>query len=200
MSRCACGCAAELGRLRDTVAGLQRTLKEVQSLVRARPAQVATPTRAEYDEVLAELPGSVVGLVPAGARVLVVSRGDDRLLALDGCVAGHFPQAADGSYAGHHPHDSETAVAELERMRADGWRYLVFPVTALWWLDHYAGLRRHLETTGRLLLRREGLGLVYGLSLLPGPRPGPHDPDDVTGELAVPEPAAPEPAAQELSA
>jgi len=109
--------------------------------------------------------------VPAGARVLVVSRGDDRLLALEGREAGHFPQAADGTYAGHHPHDSDAAVAELDRMRADGWRYLVFPITALWWLDHYAELRRHLETTGRLLLRRDGLGLVYGLSPLSGPTP-----------------------------
>ena len=169
MSRCRCACAGELAVLRDAVADLSRTLKEVQSLVRARPAPVATPTRAEYDTVLAQLPGVVAGLVPSGARVLVVSRGDDRLLALDGPTAGHFPQAADGTYAGHHPHDSDAAIAEVERMRADGWRYLVFPITALWWLDHYAELRRHLETTGRLLLRRDGLGLVYGLSPLPDP-------------------------------
>ena len=171
MTRCRCACAGEVAVLRDAVADLSRTLKEVQSLVRARPAPLATPSRAEYDAVLAELPGTVVGLVPAGARVLVVSRGDDRLLALDGREGGHFPQAADGTYAGHHPHDSEAAVAEVERMRAAGWRYLVFPITALWWLDHYADLRRHLETTGRLLLRRDGLGLVYGLSPLSGPTP-----------------------------
>ena len=166
MTRCRCACAGEVAVLRDAVADLSRTLKEVQSLVRARPAPASTPSRAEYDAVLAELPGAVVGLVPAGARVLVVSRGDDRLLALDGREGGHFPQAADGTYAGHHPPDSEAAVAEVERMRAAGWRYLVFPITALWWLDHYAELRRHLETTGRLLLRRDGLGLVYGLSPL----------------------------------
>ena len=164
MSRCRCACAGEVALLRDTVADLSRTLKEVQSLVRARSAPVSTPTRAEYDAVLASLPATVVALVPAAARVLVVSRGDDRLLALEGREGGHFPQAADGAYAGHHPHDSEAAIAELERMRAAGWRYLVFPITALWWLDHYAGLRRHLETTGRLLLRRDGLGLVYGLA------------------------------------
>ncbi len=164
MSRCRCGCAPEIAVLRDELASLQRTLKEVQSLVRTRPPQAQTPTRAEYDAVLAELPSTVLSLVPVGARVLVVSRGDDRLLALDGRTGGHFPQADDGTYAGHHPHDSDAAVAELERMRAQGWRYLVFPITALWWLDHYAGLRRHLETTGRLLLHRDGLGLVYGLA------------------------------------
>jgi hypothetical protein len=136
----------------------------VQSLLRldaVRPAP--TPSRAEYDEVLHGLPVAVAGLVPAGGRVLVVSRGDDRLLALGERTGGHFPQAADGSYAGHHPHDSDAAVAELDRLRALGWGYLAFPSTALWWLDHYAGLRRHLETTGRLLLRRDGLGVLYGL-------------------------------------
>ena len=170
MSRC--DCSGELAVLRDSVADLARTLKEVQSLLRARPAPLATPTRAEYDAVLADLPGAVVALVPAGSRVLVVSRGDDRLLELQERVAGHFPQAADGTYAGHHPHDGASAVAELERLRAEGWRYLVLPVTAMWWLDHYVELRSHLETTGRLLLRRDGLGVVYGLSpLRPSPEP-----------------------------
>ena len=149
-ARCSCACSPELRLLRDTVADLQRGLREVQSLLRERTAvPPTTPTRQQYDAVLAQLPGAVAGLVPAGARVLVVTRGDDRLLALDGRTGGHFPQAADGAYAGHHPLDSAQAIDELERMRAAGWRYLVFPVTALWWLDHYAELRRHLETTGR---------------------------------------------------
>lgn len=165
MSTCRCACAGELQQLRGTVAQLELTLREVQSLLRApAPRPAATPTRDDYDRVLADLPALVCGLVPPGGRVLVVSRGDDRLVALDGRTGGHFPQSAEGAYAGHHPHDSDSAVAEVERLRADGWRYLVFPLTALWWLDHYAGLRRHLETTGRLLLRSDGLGVVYGLS------------------------------------
>jgi hypothetical protein len=169
-SRCSCACAPELALLGDTVAGLQRTVREMQSLLRDRvAAPSATPTRQQYDAVLEQLPSAVAELVPAGSRVLVVTRGDDRLLALDGRTGGHFPQTVDGAYAGHHPLDSAQAIDELERMRAAGWRYLVFPVTALWWLDHYAELRRHLETTGRLLLRSEGLGLLYGL--LPPPDP-----------------------------
>lgn len=163
-SRCSCACSPELAHLRDTVAGLQRTVREMSSLLRDRVATpLSTPTRVQYDAVLQRLPALVVELVPAGSRVLVVTRGDDRLLALDGRTGGHFPQAADGAYAGHHPLDSAQAIAELERMRAAGWRYLVFPVTALWWLDHYGELRRHLETTGRLLLRSEGVGVIYGL-------------------------------------
>jgi hypothetical protein len=145
-------------------------VRELQSLLRDRvAAPAATPTRRQYDDVLQQLPAAVAELVPAGSQVLVVTRGDDRLLALDGRTGGHFPQTVDGAYAGHHPLDSAHAIDELERMRAAGWRYLVFPVTALWWLDHYAELRRHLETTGRLLLRSDGLGVVYGL--LPPPEP-----------------------------
>jgi hypothetical protein len=169
-SRCSCACSADLALLRDTVAGLQRTVREMQSLLRDRvAAPLATPTRRQYDAVLEQLPATVAELVPTGSRILVVTRGDDRLLAFDGRTGGHFPQTVDGAYAGHHPLDSAQAIEELERMRAAGWLYLVFPVTALWWLDHYAELRRHLETTGRLLLRSEGLGVLYGL--LPTPDP-----------------------------
>jgi len=190
--RCGCACSAELGLLRDTVADLQRGLREVQSLLRERTAApAATPTRRQYDAVLEQLPAAVAGLVPADARVLVVTRGDDRLLALDGRTGGHFPQASDGAYAGHHPFDSAHAIDELERMRAAGWRYLVFPVTALWWLDHYAGLRRHLETTGRLLLRADGLGVVYGLLAPPGPEAT--APAGTPATTASTTPSAPEP-------
>ena len=170
-SRCSCACAPELARLGDTVAGLQRTVRELSSLLRDRgPASMSTPTRVQYDAVLQQLPAAVTELVPAGSHVLVVTRGDDRLLALDGRTGGHFPQTVDGAYAGHHPLDSTQAIDDLERMRSAGWRYLVFPVTALWWLDHYGELRRHLETTGRLLLRSEGVGVIYGL-LPPGNTP-----------------------------
>lgn len=176
--------AAELAALRaqvaelDTaltaqVAELDTALREVLSLLRLPvdvPARRADPARrrpADYAVLVSRLHSAVTELVPPGSGVLVVSRGDDDLLALDGRPAGHFPQADGGGYAGYHPKDSDSAVAELERLRAQGWRYLVFPATALWWLDHYAGLRRHLETTDRLLLRQDGVGLVYGLTPLP---------------------------------
>jgi hypothetical protein len=163
-SRCGCACSSELALLGDTVAGLQRTVRELSSMLRDRvPTPMSTPSRVQYDEVLERLPAAVTELVPAGSHVLVVTRGDDRLLSLDGRTGGHFPQNVDGAYAGYHPLDSAQAIDDLERMRAAGWRYLVFPVTALWWLDHYGELRRHLETTGRLLLRSEGVGVIYGL-------------------------------------
>ena len=55
--RCSCACSQELGLLRDTVADLQRSLREVQSLLRERTAApAATPTRRQYDAVLEQLP------------------------------------------------------------------------------------------------------------------------------------------------
>ena len=48
-------------------------------------------------------------------------------------------------YAGHHPEDSAAAIGALEAARARGATWLVFPGTAFWWLDHYAGFRDHLE-------------------------------------------------------
>ena len=182
-ARSACVCSAELVALRAAVADLELGIRECLSLLRVGPRSaepaaslVASdfPSQrqpAQYQHLVDRLTAAVVDLVPTGSGVLVVSRGDDRLLSLDGRPAGHFPQTNAGQYAGHHPDDSATAIAELDRLVTAGWRYLVFPSTALWWLDHYSGLRRHLETTGRLLLRQDGLGVVYGLSACPDTDP-----------------------------
>jgi GT2 family glycosyltransferase len=94
----------------------------------------------------------VTGATPTGAGVLVVSRGDDTLLDLPGRRAAHFPQANGGGYAGHHPGDSGEAIACLQELRARSFDYLVLPRTGFWWLDHYDGLRRHLEREARLLV------------------------------------------------
>jgi GT2 family glycosyltransferase len=89
---------------------------------------------------------------PTGAGVLVVSRGDETLLDLPGRRAGHFPQADGGGYAGHHPGDSGEAIMRLEELRARSFEYLVLPRTGFWWLEHYDGLRRHLEKEARLVV------------------------------------------------
>ena len=84
-------------------------------------------------------------LIPSGATVLVAGKGDEALLRLDGRTAWHFPMAEDGRYAGFHPAGDTAAIAQLEALRARGADHLLLPKTTLWWLDHYEGLRRHLE-------------------------------------------------------
>jgi hypothetical protein len=96
-------------------------------------------------EVVDEVRAFVAREIPAGARVLVVSRGDEEIVAFPGHVGGHFPQVAGGEYAGHHPADSAEAIAHLAAQREAGAEYLVIPATSGWWLDHYAELARHLD-------------------------------------------------------
>jgi hypothetical protein len=100
--------------------------------------------------------------VPAGESVIVVSGGDDELLALGGRRAVHFPQNANGTHAGYHPASSEDAVAELERLRSAGAGYLLLPNAAFWWLDHYTGLADTLDASGEIVARDDHC-LVFAL-------------------------------------
>jgi GT2 family glycosyltransferase len=101
--------------------------------------------------------------LPPDAKVLVVSRGDEELLELDGRQAWHFPQSAEGVYAGHHPSDTSEAITGLESMRERGAQYLLFPETGLWWLDHYEGLREYLESRYRLVARQDDTCVIFAL-------------------------------------
>ena len=108
--------------------------------------------------------------VPAGERVLVVTRGDDALLAVGDAVGMHFPQADDGSWLGYNPATGGEAVAHLELLREGGARYFVLPTWALWWLDYYDELHRYLDSACSLVAFDEVGGLVFLLE-----RPGPTD-------------------------
>ena len=118
---------------------------------------------AEYARVLIRVRALVRSVVPLDATVLVVSRGDDDLLDLDGRAAWHFPQDHDGRWAGYHPRDSSAAITDLDALRARGADHLLLPATALWWLDHYVELRQWLERHARLNVRRDDACLIYAL-------------------------------------
>ena len=84
--------------------------------------------------------------IPPKATVLVVSKGDDSLFLPDGRRYRHFPQDDQGGYAGYYPADDAEAICQLDAVQArDGAAFLLFPRTSRWWLDHYIGLRDHLE-------------------------------------------------------
>jgi hypothetical protein len=70
-----------------------------------------------------------------------------------------------GEYCGP-PEDDETAIREFERLRQAGARFMVFAWPAFWWLEHYAGLRRHLQTRFRCVLKDEHF-TVYDLQAGP---------------------------------
>jgi predicted O-methyltransferase YrrM len=101
--------------------------------------------------------------VPAASHILVVSKGDPTLVDLRGLRAGHFPQRGDGVYAGYYPKTSQAAIEHLESLREQGARFVAFPPTACWWLDHYADFGEHLATHHRLAARDDTLGVLFAL-------------------------------------
>jgi glycosyltransferase involved in cell wall biosynthesis len=106
----------------------------------------ASQARPEaYQQLVSKIGQIVTTTLPAAARVLVVSRGDDKLLALEGRRAEHFPQVRAGLYAGHHPATGADAVRHLEELRTRGHEYLLFPATSFWWLEYYTELKQHLD-------------------------------------------------------
>jgi hypothetical protein len=140
-----------------------------------KPKARAAPARApeqDYARLVERVKSAVRDAVPAGASVLVVSKGDEGLLKLDGRRAGHFPQTENGEYAGHHPANDDAAVAHLDALRAKGAQYLVIPATSVWWLEHYDGFRRHLERTAAVTVCRPDTCIVFALAAQAGdPRP-----------------------------
>lgn len=116
-----------------------------------------------YAELTERIRALVAARLPQEATVLVVSRGDERLLDLAGRRAWHFPQEADGVYAGHHPGSGAEAVAQLEALRARGGSHLLFPQTGLWWLEHYGELTAHLERSARAVVRERDTCVIYEL-------------------------------------
>ena len=114
----------------------------------------AAPTAPaiDYQELASRLRSIVSQTLPPEATVIVVNKGDDRLLELDGRKGWHFPQTARGTYVGYHPADSRAAIAHLEILRVCGGEYLLFPNVAFWWLDYYRDFRSHLDA------RPTGLG------------------------------------------
>ncbi len=115
-----------------------------------------------YMELLVRMRG-VVETLPDCARVLVASRGDDRLCVFPGRVAGHFPQMPDGTYAGSYPADDAGAIRHLEDLSARGWTHLALPNPARWWLDHYPLMTHHLEGYG-VVLDDPAAGIVFRIS------------------------------------
>jgi GT2 family glycosyltransferase len=118
-----------------------------------------------YRQLVERVRELVDSTLPPDATVIVVSKGDDELLDLGVRRRGwHFPQSADGNYAGHYPAGSAEAIAQLEDLRSRGGEYLLFPHTALWWLEHYGGFRQHLEDSCRVVAQRGEVGLIVGLA------------------------------------
>jgi methyltransferase family protein/glycosyl transferase family 2 len=56
---------------------------------------------------------------------------------------------------GGHPVDDDHAIRDLESLRERGAGFIVFLWPGFWWLEHYAGLARHLRTSYRYVLEND---------------------------------------------
>ena len=121
-------------------------------------------TRFQYELLVLRVRTTVEAALPPGAVALVVSKGDERLVSFNGRTGWHFLRNDKGLYAGHHPADSAAAIKALQQLRAAGAAYLVFPQVALWWLDHYTGLRDHLDRHARVVVRDDRTAVIYAFN------------------------------------
>lgn len=134
----------------------------------------------DYDALIRRVRQEVRRLVPEGATLAVLSRGDERLLSVDPVAAWHFPRQPDGTYAGHYPADGAEAVRQLRTVQRLGADHFLVPAPAFWWLDHYEELRRFLERPGAVVARSRDL-ILYRLEQRNG-----GDPADVADRAADP--------------
>jgi hypothetical protein len=142
---------------RERVVQLTGELDELRSRTEALRVQLWRR------QVIEEVQAFVAGTLPAGADVLIISRGDEEIVDLPGHRGGHFPQTGEGTYAGFHPADSSEAIAHLEELRRDGAQFLVVPATASWWLEHYRAFAEHLERRHARIAESEDHYVVFAL-------------------------------------
>jgi len=142
------------------LAALRREASE-----RGEPSgELGISTAEAYARMIERIRELVAAALPADARVVVVSKGDNELLRLGGRDSAHFPQTEAGVYLGHHPADSGAVIAHLETQRRRGADYLLLPSTSLWWLEYYGDFSDHLDRTGTLVVERADTCRVYALS------------------------------------
>jgi hypothetical protein len=83
-------------------------------------------------------------IAPRHALAIVADGGDPTCLYYSKRKGWHFLNDFGGP-----PKNSQQAITELEKLRRQGGRYLVFPRYTVWWLDHYKDFRSHLDSRYR---------------------------------------------------
>lgn len=104
----------------------------------------------------------VCSLLPEEEVVLVMSEGDDSLLAL-GRPAWHFPHDAEGMHLPLEADADGYVVTQLETLSRNGTRYLLVPVAMLWTLSRRPALAAYLGGDCRRLALRDRVCALYEL-------------------------------------
>ena len=92
----------------------------------------------------------VTEVVPSGSTLVLIDGDQIGSGSFEGYQVVPYVER-NGEYWGA-PSDDETAVRELERLREAGAGFVVVGWPAFSWLEHYSGLREHLQSSYRCIL------------------------------------------------
>ncbi len=101
--------------------------------------------------------------VPADARTLVATYGDDAMLHLGDRPTEPFPRAAPSISADYNDASEAEAIAQLETLRGEGAAFLIVPSPAMPWLSGQPELERYLNQRCVRVARERGIGAIYAL-------------------------------------
>ena len=138
----------ERDSLRAVVARLRETLPGAAKLI-------------DYEEMILALNRMVRAHVPRSATLLVINKGDERLLA-HRARAWHFPRNVDGTYTWQYPAEDYEAIDHLESLCKAGACFLLVPQTALWWMEHFPLFAEHLDQRFKVRFR-DAAGVLFDL-------------------------------------
>ncbi len=116
-----------------------------------------------YELFVPQWNGFVQKNTPPGARVAVVSKGDDNLLKFTARAPEHFPRDAQSRYAGFHPADDAEALTQLETACNHGAQFLAVPHSARWWLEIYPRFADELRRSPPVA-ENPHLGMIFDVT------------------------------------
>lgn len=119
--------------------------------------------RDERRRCLPAIRALLANLLPDEETVLVLSEGDDDLLALER-TAWHYPHDATGRHVPLESGGGDRAARQLRTLGEGGVGYLVVPASLLWTLSRRPVLAGYIENECRCLALRSRVCAVYELN------------------------------------
>lgn len=132
---------------------------------------IGAPASIYHRRLVEHIRQRVAAALPAGARVLVATYGDQAMLELGSALTQSFPRSVPGVSADYTDISDDDAIAQLNALVAAGAEYLVVPSPALAWLANHPALTQHLADNHGLVVDERGVVTVYALSSQRVPSP-----------------------------
>lgn len=155
--------------LREKLTGLQAVQLQRDSEIMGTLGSVLSrhapgaPASIYHRRLVAQIRELVDMHLPAHARVLVATYGDDAMLEQGERQTEAFPRATSAITADYTDLSDDDAIAQLDNLRNDGAEFLVVPGPAFPWLASHPALEQHLEQRHTLVARERGIIAIYAL-------------------------------------